>query len=178
VDRKADDQHGRETDLAGAGGDADRQPLGEVVQPDRCRDRHPCAKGLAPDRELVGEHLGLLDGHRIGRATRDGGRLRGAHPPFDQGEAGGTRREAGAEQQREEHPDRQAAIALVEGVEPLLDDLEAMDKDLREEERENTHGEHCEGDACPLRHELDPPERQPEIDREPRQGPEEDCFPK
>ena len=41
VQREADDQHGGQADLAGARGDADRQALGEVVQPDRRGDDQP-----------------------------------------------------------------------------------------------------------------------------------------
>ncbi len=53
VQRESDDQHHRQADLTGGGGVADREPLGEVVQPDPDRDhqREP-AGGVAPQRYL------------------------------------------------------------------------------------------------------------------------------
>jgi hypothetical protein len=64
----------------------------------------------------------------------------------------------------------------VESVEPLLDDLETVDEDLREKEGKNADGEHRQGDASTLGDELDTPERQPEVDGEAREGPKQDCF--
>ena len=59
-----------------------------------------------------------------------------------------------------------------------FDDFHTMYEDLPEQEGENANREHGQRDARPLRYEVDPSQRKTEVDREPRQGAEKNCFPK
>ena len=98
MEREADDQDGGEADLAGVGGYADRQTLGEVVETDRRRDRHARAKrprasgvGLASDLLRVAERQrdGLAGAPRRRREDRSA-RL---YPLLERGQPRTARRE-------------------------------------------------------------------------------------
>ena len=109
---EAHDQRARESHLVGAGRDADREALGEVVDADGGRDQHAEGQrgslGLVDDRPAV-EARGLRRG---GAAA--GGRLHGPAPQdraLREGDAEDAEQERSDEQgHAQDHRPRRAAV--------------------------------------------------------------------
>ena len=171
VQREADDQHGREADLAGTGRHADRKALGEVVQSDRDRDHHSPAQGASPDG--VGDRLGARERlHRQRCGLRPAGDRRELgdreqHAALDDRQAGAAEREAAEQQGGVARKLREAAAAALEGGQHAVKDLVRVLHHVDKDEREDSDREHRERDAHSVAEHADPPDREAEIDREP-----------
>ena len=68
----------------------------------------------------------------------------------------------------------EAAPALGEVADRMLEDRDAVAHHVHEEEGEHADGEHGQGDARAVAEQPQPRERQAEVDREPGQGSEGD----
>ena len=169
MEGEADDQHGGERDLPGAGGDADGQALGEIVEPDRRGGGEAHLQGAAAsEASLPAEHRLIFGREHVHRAAGNRGRAgrRRAHPAFQRRKSRRAGREAGAEQR--DQPDRltDALLALLEGLDRLLDDPEGVLEDVGEQEREHADREHRQRNPLAVAHRLEAPERKPQEDRE------------
>jgi hypothetical protein len=100
----------------------------------------------------------------------------GSHPALERRQSRGAGGETGSEQR--DQPDRlaDALLAVLERFDRLLDDLEPVLEDVDEQEGEHTDSEHRQRHPATVAHDLEPRERQAEVDREARQGSEQDCF--
>jgi hypothetical protein len=163
VKREADDQHRR------LGRDADRETLGEVVQPDRGGDRHagaqrprPCSgSGRAGLSEVGGEQdIGGPAGDPRQRALPSGALLEDAQP----GAADGEPR---PEQEREPDGVAERALAVLIALDGPLDDAEGVLQHVNEQEREHPDGEHRQRDAGARAERGQPAKGQTQEDREP-----------
>jgi hypothetical protein len=167
VEGEPDDQQHGQRALAGRGRLADRQPLGEVVQPDPDGDRHARPQG----RRGGLAHGGLGGGHGPGA---DAGPRPGLPQPagVQQPEQPGTEAERiDQAEPGEPAPGGLAGRGLGHG---LLDRLGGMAEDVDQQEHQDAGRQGVEERPAPLAGELDPPQRQPQEDRGPGDGAEQD----
>ena len=152
----------------------DREALREVVQADAHRDeeRDPVRGGEALEERARCE---LVDGRRAG--TDEVRAAPALHPAVVVDEAHQAGDEAAHEQCGEAGELTPGAVADDRLLEGLLDGLDPVGEDVPEEEDEDPGGERAQGDVEPRRRVVDPPEREPEEDREPRDRSEGDYLP-
>jgi hypothetical protein len=167
VEGKADHQHRCERDLARVGGHADRQALGEVVQPDRERDRHAGAQGGLLGRvglRLIVGHLGSAHG-LAARHRRPDPSLR-QQPSLNRRDTGGAGQEADGHQGEQGDHVPQAAAVVLERGERGVDYLLAVRGHVHEDEREDADREHRQPGPEAILDALDPPHGEAQVDRE------------
>ncbi len=167
---EADDQHGREADRSRARRDADRQALGEVVKADRGRDREPGTKGPAPGSIALDRKGGRL---RLGQRFRAGAagdrrlpRSERPHAPFDHSQAGPAGGKPRGEKRHERDYVAERPTPVLVSAERGVDDVGALREHVDEDEGQHPDREHRERYASAGRQQLQPPDREAEVDCE------------
>jgi hypothetical protein len=169
------------TDRAGSRRDPDREPLGEVVDPDGRGDRQPPAERLAPCGVELELQLSGLGGQRGGTSPardRRGPRWPRPHPLLQHRQPGAPRGEPGAHQHDQPDQVRDRAVVVFDEVQLVIDDREAVGEHVDEDERQDPDGEHRQADPGLATQQLQPPHGQPEEDGEAGEGSERGGFAK
>jgi hypothetical protein len=129
------------------------------VKPDGCGNREPDPEGTAAGPlALRVQHV--VNGQGVDRPPGDGWVRRPSRTQaaFEGGQPRCARGEAGAEQRNQADRLADAPLALLEGLDRLLDDFEGVFEDVGEQEREHPDREHRERHPPAVAHALEPPD--------------------
>ena len=102
--------------------------------------------------------------------------LERAHAALDHRQPGAAGGEAAAEQEREAERLAEARLVVLEALDRVLDDPERVLEHVDEQERQDADREHRQADPGAVAEQLQPPERQAQVDRETGERSEDDCL--